>query len=506
MPGRRRGSATTPAIALAAAVNGEARKVRPPLPWRPSKLRLLVLTAYWPGPQLVAVHRDAHRAAGLAPFGAGRLEDLGQALGLGFALHLVRARDDHQADAVRDVAVLEHAGGQPQVADPAVGAAPHEDDVDLLAEDRLTGLEVHVLERPLEGAPLARVGLVGGGGDPAGDRDAHPGVGAVGDHRLERVGIDGDGLVVGRAVVGRERAPGLDRGVPGRPDRGVGAAVEVLEGRVVRGDQPGPRAALDAHVADGHPLFHRQSADRLAGVLEDVPGPAADPDPGDQREDDVLGTHPGDQPAVDTDLVGLRVALEERLGGQHHLDLAGPDPERQRAERAVGRGVRVAAHDGHPRLGQSELRSDDVDDALSRIADAVERDPELGAIGLELIDLGERHLVDERQAPVGRRDRVVRGRDGLAGPADADPARAQPGECLRAGHLVDEVEVDGQHRGRTRVLGHHMVCPDLVDDGAGRGSGHLASVPEAPREGPEHGRSGPKAARSRSNVTPGSMP
>ena len=36
-----------------------------------------------------------------------------------------------------------------------------EDDVDLLAEDRLAGLEVHVLERALERATLARVGLVG---------------------------------------------------------------------------------------------------------------------------------------------------------------------------------------------------------------------------------------------------------------------------------------------------------------------------------------------------------
>ena len=70
------------------------------------------------------------------------------------------------------------------------------------------------------------------------------------------------------------------------------------------------------------------------------------------------------------------------------------------------------------------------------------------------------------------------------GSADADPARAQPGECLRAGHLVDEVEVHGQDRGRTRILGHHMVCPDLVDDGARGGSGHLASVPEASRRGP----------------------
>src|SRR5271165_5965470 len=42
-------SVTTPVTALAAAVSGLARKVRPPLPWRPSKLRLLVETLYWPG-------------------------------------------------------------------------------------------------------------------------------------------------------------------------------------------------------------------------------------------------------------------------------------------------------------------------------------------------------------------------------------------------------------------------------------------------------------------------
>src|SRR5690242_1247456 len=35
-----------------------------------------------PGRQLVAVHRDAHRAARLAPLGAGRAEDLVQALAL----------------------------------------------------------------------------------------------------------------------------------------------------------------------------------------------------------------------------------------------------------------------------------------------------------------------------------------------------------------------------------------------------------------------------------------
>src|SRR5450631_1656922 len=42
------GSVILPRTALAAAVSGLASKVRAPTPCRPSKLRLLVLTAYWP--------------------------------------------------------------------------------------------------------------------------------------------------------------------------------------------------------------------------------------------------------------------------------------------------------------------------------------------------------------------------------------------------------------------------------------------------------------------------
>ena len=46
------------------------------------------------------------------------------------------------------------------------------------------------------------------------------------------------------------------------------------------------------------------------------------------------------------------------------LDLGGADTEREGPEGAVGRGVAVAADIGHPRLGQAQLRADDVDDAL----------------------------------------------------------------------------------------------------------------------------------------------
>src|SRR5690242_12497750 len=43
--------------------------------------------------ELVAVHRDAHRAARLTPFGPRGSEDVGQTLGFGLALDLVAAGD-----------------------------------------------------------------------------------------------------------------------------------------------------------------------------------------------------------------------------------------------------------------------------------------------------------------------------------------------------------------------------------------------------------------------------
>jgi hypothetical protein len=235
---------------------------------------------------------------------------------------------------------------------------------------------------------------------------------------------------------------------------------------VVRGDEPGPGAALDAHVADRHPLFHRQRADRLAAVLEDVAGATADPDSGDEGQDDVLRADAGGEASVDPHLVRLRFALEEGLGGKDHLDLARPDAECQRTERPVRGRVRIATDDGHPRLGETELRTDDVDDPLVGRADAVKRDPELGAISRQLVDLGRGHDVEDRQVPWMGRNRVVGRRDGPLRVAYPKAARAKPRKRLRRRHLVDEVEVDGEDGRRAFILRDDVVVPDLLDDGA----------------------------------------
>ena len=143
---------TSPRIADAAAVSGEARNVRPPLPWRPSKFRFEVLIAYWPGDSwspFIAMHIEQPASRHSAP--AARKISLRPSRSAS-RFTSSEPGHDHHPDAVGDLAVPEDLGGEPQVADPAVRARADEHDVDLLAEDRLAGLEVHVLEGALERA------------------------------------------------------------------------------------------------------------------------------------------------------------------------------------------------------------------------------------------------------------------------------------------------------------------------------------------------------------------
>ena len=119
-----------PVTAAAAAMAGLTRWVRPPGPWRPSKLRLLVLAERWPGLSLsgfIARHMLQPACRHSAP--ASR-EDAVEPLGLGLVPDRLAAGHDQGLDAGGRLAALEDPGRGPQVFDPAVGARADEDDVD----------------------------------------------------------------------------------------------------------------------------------------------------------------------------------------------------------------------------------------------------------------------------------------------------------------------------------------------------------------------------------------
>ena len=77
----------------------------------------------------------------------------------------------------------------------------------------------------------------------------------------------------------------------------------------------------------------------------------------DDREHDVLGGDARRGTAIDRDAHALRLLLPDRLRHQHMRDFGGADAERVGAERAVGRGVAVAADDQQARQGQALLRA-----------------------------------------------------------------------------------------------------------------------------------------------------
>ena len=155
--------------------------------------------------------------------------------------------------------------------------------------------------------------------------------------------------------------------VPGLALRRLGAILEIGVGLLVGRDEAGLGAGLDRHVADGHAAFHRQRADRLAGIFQRVAGAAGGADLADDGEDDVLGGDAGRQLAVDDRAHVLRLLLDQRLRGEHVLDFGGADAIGERAERAVRRRMAVAAHERRARQREALLRPDDVDDALALV-------------------------------------------------------------------------------------------------------------------------------------------
>ena len=178
-----------------------------------------------------------------------------------------------------------------------------------------------------------------------------------------------------------------------------------------------------------------------------------------------LAATPGCQPAFHAHLAGLRLALQQALRGQHVLDLAGADAEGQRAKRAVGGGVAVAAHDRHARLGQAQLRTDDVHDALAagcpgRTAGCQTRGscPPSGGFAWRPSHQRRPCALGEPSVRAGG-DAVIHRGDGRSGRRTFSPRCAQPGERLRRGHLVDQVQVDVQDGRRIRLLRDDMADP-----------------------------------------------
>ena len=119
------------------------RWVRPPGPWRPSKLRLQV-GATLAGASLSGFMARHMQQPALRQSAPASRKTRSSPSASAWCADLLAARHDHRPDAVADAAAAEDAGRGAQVLDPAVGARADEDDVDADLLIGVPAVEAHV--------------------------------------------------------------------------------------------------------------------------------------------------------------------------------------------------------------------------------------------------------------------------------------------------------------------------------------------------------------------------
>jgi hypothetical protein len=163
------------------------------------------------------------------------------------------------------------------------------------------------------------------------------------------------------------------------------------------------------------------------------------------------------------------------------LDLAGADPEGERAERTMRRGVAVAADQRRAGQREAELGPDDMHDPLLHRGRVDIVDPELGRVATQRVELLRAFGIGDRQRHArgvdacGRRQIVVGHRQRKIGPPHPPSGDAQAFESLWAGHLVNKVAIDIDQAGAIVAPFDDVRCPDLFVEGL-RTGGHAAPL------------------------------
>src|SRR6185369_968663 len=156
--------------------------------------------------------------------------------------------------------------------------------------------------------------------------------------------------------------------------RSIRTSLEICKRLFVRRYHASTCAALDTHIAERHPAFHRKVANSLAGVLDHASSATIGPNLVNNSERQIFSRRPVWQVALHQNLHRLRFRLRQALCCQHMLDFRCANPECESAERPVRACMTVAAHNRHAGLGQSKFRSNHMHDTLAPIADVVQRD------------------------------------------------------------------------------------------------------------------------------------
>ena len=355
------------------------------------RTRSLALTAFevavrrgngtFAGHHLVGVHAQAHGAAGVTPFGTEVLEYLVESFLFRLQAHTRGGRHhEHAVNVLGFVMPLHNGGGHAQILKASVGAGADEHGIHGNVFDGRARSQTHVGNGTLGRGALGFVVERGRVRHHAGDLDALARIGAPGHIRFEIFSLDGHFLVEHGVIVGFQRLPVFDGFVPHFAFRRVRAALQVFERHFVRRDHAGAGACFDRHVADGHACVHRQFLDGFAAIFDDVPLAATSADLCDNRKNNVFCGDALRQLTFDIHGHGLERLQAQGLRCHNMFDFGGADADGHGTERAVRGSVRIAAHDRHARLRQSQYRRERVHHALIGVSQRAQTYAEILAV------------------------------------------------------------------------------------------------------------------------------
>ena len=183
-----------------------------------------------------------------------------------------------------------------------------------------------------------------------------------GDRRLDLAQVDLDGADI--FGVGVSLVSGIGA---------VHAAVHILAGDVIHGEDAILGPGLDGHVGDAQTVVHGQGGHALAAVFQALVKGAVHADGADKVEDHVLAGYTGLEFALEGDLDGGGDAEPGQPRGHARGHIGGAHASGEHVHRAVGAGVGVGADDAVAGGDQALFRQQGVLDAhLAHVIEIVD--------------------------------------------------------------------------------------------------------------------------------------
>ena len=162
------------------------------------------------------------------------------------------------------------------------------------------------------------------------------------------------------------------------------------------------------------------------------------------------------------------------------FDFGRTNAEGQSTEGAVSGRMRISANQGCAGQRETALRSHDMHNPLTRIAQTVERDAKVLTVGHQRRHLlfGKRHACVKRGLP--GRDVVVHRREHQVGTTELAAGCAQTSESLRTRDFMNDVTVNVKQRQFAGLLHHHVGVINLFVECFSHGI-HLSVRPDGGR-------------------------